>query len=102
MPAPNPFIPTDFSLRPPPPAAARKWPALAACGCNGGASTAAAASGGAAAAAAEGGGGEEGGGGGVSGQRLRLFHRTELRFKAPKAVVYLDFQVCVPLQTAAC
>jgi hypothetical protein len=61
LPQANPFIPTDFALRPAPDGPAE--PALVA-----------------------------GLGPGSEG-RLRLFFRTELRFKTPKAVVYLDFQV---------
>jgi hypothetical protein len=71
MPDPNPFIPTDFALRPEP-AAGPKAPAEV-----------------------------RGMGAGAEG-RLKLFHRTELRFKSPKAVVYLDFQVRAGLVPVCC
>jgi hypothetical protein len=75
MPQLNPFIPTDFDLRPEP--AGPAVPALVPAADGGG----------------EAGGGEGGEGGEAAARGLSLFHRAELRFKAPKAVVYLDFQV---------
>lgn len=77
MPEPNPFIPTDFSLRPETPGPKRPARITIA----------------APPAGAEGEEGEEECGCCCGGGRLALFHRAELRFKAPKAVVYLDFQV---------
>ncbi len=59
LPAPNPFIPSDFSLRPAPPGAKQSDPPVLL----------------------------------AEDVRLRLWHKTELSFEAPKAVVNLDFQV---------
>ena len=100
LPAPNPFIPSNFDLAEAPPPGGAEAPVLTPTPLDGGGgngdagedsgdgsgkqAAAAAASEGAAAAAA---------GAPIGQGLLRLYHRAELRFKQPKAVVYLDLQV---------